>query len=180
MVRYRRCHDIFYPGKKGRGQGNRGDWNDILCYDNQGRPQWKALTIYKFGGYHYKTDKFKRVCEVKGTLIRDIQDRNTTQQKIVGKLVYGSGDQAGHIIGLRTNGGGEGINLIPMAALLNQGPWKKLENSWVKLLDDGSSVKIIIRIHYFGKSVRPSKINVEETIDRRKQKRRSFQNPKPI
>ena len=52
-----------------------------------------------------------------------------------------------------------------MNSNLNRGEWKKLENGWAKLLQEGKTVKVEIKPVYQGTDIRPTKFNVSYSID---------------
>ena len=52
-----------------------------------------------------------------------------------------------------------------MNSNLNRSLWKKLENGWAKLLQEGKTVKVEIKPVYQDTDIRPTKFNVSYSID---------------
>jgi len=74
-------------------------------------------------------------------------------------------DEGGHLQASTHGGAGEQINLLPQDKGLNRSEWKKMENSWTKAANEGKKVEVKIKPVYEGSSKRPSKYEVDYTID---------------
>ena len=105
--------------------------------------------------YEYTTDSYGRIESVKGTLQSIPGKRNTGAQANVGWQYRRKGnsdntqnDDGGHLIATIFNGDGDFANLVPMNSNLNRSAWKKMENTWAKLLKAGCEVKIEIKLKY--------------------------------
>ena len=138
--------------------GSKGNWNELL---NNPEPNTRYIVD---GNKIYDTDHLGRVVRVEATLKLDTLDRNTYQQLKAGKQGI-DGDEGGHLIASILNGSGEKINLLPMNSNLNRSLWKKLENGWAKLLQEGKTVKVEIKPVYQDTDIRPTKFNVSYSID---------------
>ena len=138
--------------------GSKGSWNELL---NNPEPNTRYIVD---GNKIYDTDHLGRVVRVEATLKLDTLDRNTYQQLKAGKQGI-DGDEGGHLIASILNGSGEKINLLPMNSNLNRSLWKKLENGWAKLLQEGKTVKVEIKPVYQDTDIRPTKFNVSYSID---------------
>ena len=155
-----------YGGNKGKG------WNTFLNAD----PPLASIT-YNVDDYIYKTDNIGRVIEVSGDLDDVVRGRLNSQQirSVDIKEGINGTDQGGHSIAARFFGPGEQINYYPQSANLNQGEWKRMENTWAEamadkfdnvgnLIEKGQDVKIIIRPLFEGTSKRPTKFRVQYQI----------------
>lgn len=107
-----------------------------------------------------------RVNKVEGQLSLDKMDRNTHQQRVVGKAENATGDEGGHLIASSLGGAGDRINIVPQARTLNRGDWKAMENTIRKELEAGKSVSVKIEVGYpSGNTTRPDKFVVTPTIN---------------
>lgn len=70
----------------------------------------------------------------------------------------------------QNGGAGEQINYLPQDALLNNGSYKSLENTWAKATAEGKKVDVTIKPIYEGTSKRPSEFRVQYTIDGKTEK----------
>lgn len=124
---------------------------------------------YTVNGNTYRTDENGRIisCVSKPTYTEDGM-RNTKEQQEAGGEDRQEGDDGGHLIA-RILGGGEGLeNLVAMRDTLNRGDYKKMENEIANALQEGKDVEVDITLRYDGDSQRPSRIQVEYTIDGKK------------
>jgi hypothetical protein len=138
--------------------GRKGNWNKAL---NNPEPN----KIYMVDGNKvYHTDEIGRLKLVDAELKLDTIDRNTYQQLKTGKQGI-DGDEGGHVIASILNGAGEKINMVPMNANLNRGAWKQMENTWVKALQEGKTVKVKIEPVYNGGNIRPDSFRIRYAID---------------
>lgn len=126
---------------------------------------------FEINGYTYTTDDQGRVISVEGTLKQGdpSAQRDMDGMPAVGKGDQQEGDHRGHLIGHRFDGSGGIENLVPMDGKLNQGDYKKLENTLAKALENGSEVTVKVEPVYEGDSNRPSAIKVTYTIDGEKE-----------
>lgn len=126
---------------------------------------------FEINGYTYTTDDQGRVISAEGTLKQGdpSSQRDMDGMSAVGKGDQHEGDHRGHLIGHRFDGSGGIENLVPMDAKLNQGDYKKLENTLAKALENGSEVTVKVEPIYEGDSNRPSAIKVTYTIDGEKE-----------
>nr|WP_269665329.1 hemagglutinin repeat-containing protein [Xylella taiwanensis] len=116
-------------------------------------------------GHGYVTDTAGRVKNVQADLISKKMDRNTYQQRCMGKCGE-LGDEGGHLIASSLGGAGDRINLVPQAQILNRTDWRKMEHHFHQALHDGKSVSVKIDLGYPATGgVRPNKFVVEATID---------------
>lgn len=58
----------------------------------------------------------------------------------------------------------------------NRGAWKQMENTWVKALQEGKTVKVKIAPLYEGTNLRPYKFDVIYSIDNGRMLKREFLN----
>ena len=66
------------------------------------------------------------------------------------------------------DGGGlmvDDLRFVPEGNTLNQGEWKRLENSWATAINSGKKVDVKIKVIFDGNSKRPSAYDVEYWID---------------
>ena len=124
-------------------------------------------TQYEIRGYQYETDEQGRVVSAEGKLRmkdpsyeRDMED----VRKIDGQE-YKTTDDRGHLIGHQFDGSDRLENLVPMDANLNQGDFKKLENTLADAVKDGADVRLKVEPVYEGDSTRPTEFRVTYSID---------------
>ena len=110
-------------------------------------------------GYTYTLDRSGRTISARGDLRLDPAAKDLNAQKRAGGADRLKTDDGGHIFSSRFGGTGE-VNLIAQDARLNRGDYKKLENSWVKALNEGKSVYVKVDLNYRGDSLRPDKIKL--------------------
>lgn len=122
-------------------------------------------TRYIQNGYEYLTDPLGRVVSVSGSLKLEKAASNSYQQRLVRDAIVNYFDHAGHLIASRFGGFAEKINLVPMEATLNNGAFKKLENEWMKALEQGKSVSVKVEPVYLSPELRPDRIRIEYSID---------------
>ncbi|WP_298971553.1 DNA/RNA non-specific endonuclease [uncultured Psychrobacter sp.] len=107
-----------------------------------------------------------RVNKVEGQLSLDKMDRNTHQQRVVGKAENATGDEGGHLIASSLGGAGDRINMVPQARTLNRGDWKAMENFARRELEAGKNVSIKVDLKYpSSNSGRPNEFNVTVNVD---------------
>lgn len=71
----------------------------------------------------------------------------------------------GYLIASIFKGSGDFDNLVPVNGNLNKGEWKKLENTWAKVLKHGDDeVKVKINPNYKGNSQRPESFDIKYKI----------------
>ena len=140
--------------------------------ENETRPsdeKNKLLPNIQFekNGYHYETDDKGSITSAEGQLrIRDADySRNMENVKKYDGQEYKSTDQKGHLIGHQFGGSDKLENLVPMDAKLNQGDFKKLENTLAKSVKDGADVKLKVEPVYEDNSTRPVEFRVTYSID---------------
>jgi len=85
-------------------------------------------------------------------------------------------DQGGHLNAAQNGGAGEQINYLPQDALLNNGSYKSLENTWNKATAEGKKVDVTIKPIYDGNSKRPSRFEVKYMVDGWKPIKENFSN----
>lgn len=66
--------------------------------------------------------------------------------------------------------------LSPKGNTLNQGEWKAMENSWADALSNGKDEKVKIKVKFEGNSKRPSRYEVEYSINGGDIEREMFNN----
>lgn len=163
--------------KKGEVRGS--GWSPELNLAD-GTFAFQANTEYIVGSKYVTDSKCPRVTRVSGVLKDVMADRNKQVQKNVGKLVRESGDQGGHLIASRFGGSGQGINLVPMATVINQkgGKWFNMEESFAKLVKSGETVSVDIQVFYENDvTLRPSSFQVVAAIGSGKTLRYDIENP---
>ena len=75
-------------------------------------------------------------------------------------------DHGGHLIGARFGGASEGVNLVPQNSNLNQGAWKRMEDTWEQALRRKETVFVDIKPLYSPNDrARPAAFQVAYTID---------------
>ncbi len=114
------------------------------------------------------TDGNGRISSVEAKLELGKADRNTYAQKTVGREDRLPTDDGGHLIASIFKGSGELDNLVPMNSTLNRSEYKILENTWKNALKEGKTVNVKIEPNYNSSSIRPSKFDIEYTIDGKK------------
>lgn len=75
------------------------------------------------------------------------------------------GDQAGHLLADEFGGSSNMLNLIPMTKGVNKSVYRKLEQEWKKLAEQGKDVKVSVKLKYSGNSPRPVWIIITYIID---------------
>nr|WP_243667226.1 hemagglutinin repeat-containing protein [Pseudomonas brassicae] len=142
--------------------GSKGNWDKTVNGD------LKPKTAYELNnGHTYVTDASGRVNSVEGQLSLTTMDRNPYQQCKVGHC-GNAGDDGGHLIASSLGGAGDKINMVPQAAKLNRGDWKRMENEMRTALQSGQTVSVKIDIGYPPTGgVRPNEFTVLATIDGR-------------
>lgn len=119
------------------------------------------------GKYRYETDANGNVSGVSGELQLAPGSRSCYQQRLAAGCGL-STDEGGHLIGSQFGGPAERINLVPQDWELNRGagsPWREMEESWARALEEGLPVTVNMRLEYPSGSQRPDKFIVEYTID---------------
>ncbi len=117
-------------------------------------------------GYTYAIDKLGRTTNARGSLTRNsAQTRNARAQLHAGGSDRLQTDEGGHFVGRRFNGPLDAFNHFAQDMNLNRGTYKALENTWQRALDRGQSVYIDIKPTYVDKSLRPSTLDINYTID---------------
>ncbi|NER60841.1 hypothetical protein G3435_14355 [Pseudomonas sp. MAFF212428] len=118
--------------------GSKGNWDKTVNGD------LKPKTAYELNnGHTYVTDASGRVNSVEGQLSLTTMDRNPYQQCKVGHC-GNAGDDGGHLIASSLGGAGDKINMVPQAAKLNRGDWKRMENEMRTALQSGQTVSVKI------------------------------------
>jgi filamentous hemagglutinin len=143
--------------------GSKGNWDSSINTKNL-----QANTRYELSnGHTYITDNAGRVNKVEANLSdAKSMDRNTYQQRDVGKSVNSTGDDGGHLIASSLGGAGDRINLVPQASTLNRGDWKSMEAQLARELKNDKSVNIKIDVGYpTGNTVRPNTFIVTAIIN---------------
>ncbi|MGE4457596.1 MAG: DNA/RNA non-specific endonuclease, partial [Arcobacteraceae bacterium] len=140
--------------------GSKSDWDKTI------NKEFKPNTAYQLdNGHTYVTNTNGNVDFVEADLSKITMDRNNYQQSNVGRS-GNIGDQGGHLIASSLGGAGDKINLVPMASVLNNGTWKKMESDLAKALDAGKNVSVKIDVGYpDGGGVRPNSFTVNYSID---------------
>ncbi|WP_058569720.1 DNA/RNA non-specific endonuclease [Xylella fastidiosa] len=93
------------------------------------------------------TDAAGRVKSIEANLFLKEMDRNTYQQRCVGKCGE-VGDEGGHLIASSLGRAGDRINLVSQASALNRIGWRKMENEFAKALQEGKSISVKIDLSY--------------------------------
>ena len=91
---------------------------------------------------------------------RDVRLRH--DPNTLGKL---PGDHAGHLAGDRFGGSPELDNLVSQLSGVNLSDYKKLENQWARVLEEGKDVSVKVKVNYVGDSLRPDSFDVVYKID---------------
>ena len=128
-------------------------------------------------GYSFQLDKLGRVTKAEGDIkLNKSQGRNSKAQTEAGGADRLSTDQGGHYVGRRFDGPTEAFNHFAQDRNFNNSAYKRLENSWQKLLENGHSVRVEIVPTYVGQSLRPSTITVRQWVNGVRQPPMVFQN----
>ena len=128
--------------------------------------QPKKLTTYTKNGYKYHLDDKGRVVKVEGTLkLNKSQTRNPKAQRNAGGKDRLPDDQGGHFVGRRFDGPTDEMNHFAQNGDFNNSAYRKLENSWERMLKDKKDVRIEITPRYADNSLRPDKVTVKQWID---------------
>jgi predicted ribonuclease toxin of YeeF-YezG toxin-antitoxin module len=97
-------------------------------------------------------------------------------QRNVGREDRQSNDHGGHLIASMFGGSGNIDNLVPMNKNLNQGEWKKMENRWIRALEEGKKVQVKIKPKYSGDSQRPDRFEIRYKIGEQDWERNILEN----
>jgi hypothetical protein len=123
-----------------------------------------VYTSGEYGDYVGVTDSQGRLVEmqVDDLHIKDHDGRLDHNPNTPDKQ---QGDHAGHLIGDRFGGSPELDNLVSQLSSVNLSDFKKIENSWARALNEGKPVSVDIKVVYDGTGARPTRFDVEYTID---------------
>ena len=125
-------------------------------------------TRFEKNGYFYETDEKGRIVRAEGKLqLKDHDGYNKIKEsrETVAHGKMAESDDRAHLIGDRFNGSGELENLVPMDAKLNQGDYKKLENTLADAVKDGKDVRLKVEPVYENNSFRPTEFRVSYSIN---------------
>lgn len=111
-------------------------------------------TTFERNGYTYTTDEYGRVVTAHGRVHLEEGIRDNKESARVGHLGV-KDDEGGHLFGARFGGTGEGVNIVPQNMNLNRGDWKRMENDWAELCQDGQEPDVTIDVVYDDNSPRP-------------------------
>lgn len=126
----------------------------------------KKPTSFTKNGYKYDLDDKGRVLKVGGNLkLNKSQARNQNAQRNAGGKDRLPDDQGGHFIGRRFEGPKDEVNHFAQNGNFNNSSYRKLENSWERMLKDKKDVRIEITPKYTGESLRPDTLKVKQWID---------------
>ena len=126
----------------------------------------KKPTSLTKNGYKYDLDDKGRVLKVGGNLkLNKSQARNQNAQRNAGGKDRLPDDQGGHFIGRRFEGPKDEVNHFAQNGNFNNSSYRKLENSWERMLKDKKDVRIEITPKYTGESLRPDTLKVKQWID---------------
>lgn len=126
----------------------------------------KKPTSLTKNGYKYDLDDKGRVLKVGGNLkLNKSQARNQNAQRNAGGKDRLPDDQGGHFIGRRFEGPKDEVNHFAQNGNFNNSSYRKLENSWERMLKDKKDVRIEITPKYTGDSLRPDTLKVKQWID---------------
>ena len=126
----------------------------------------KKPTSLTKNGYKYDLDDKGRVLKVGGNLkLNKSQARNQNAQRNAGGKDRLPDDQGGHFIGRRFEGPKDEVNHFAQNGNFNNSSYRKLENSWERMLKDKKDVPIEITPKYTGDSLRPDTLKVKQWID---------------
>lgn len=126
----------------------------------------KKPTSFTKNGYKYDLDDKGRVLKVGGNLkLNKSQARNQNAQRNAGGKDRLPDDQGGHFIGRRFEGPKDEVNHFAQNGNFNNSSYRKLENSWERMLKDKKDVRIEITPKYTGDSLRPDTLKVKQWID---------------
>ena len=125
-------------------------------------------TKFEVNGHQYETDEMGRTISAEGQLKLcnpEEYTRHTEEVRNFDGQEYKEGDDRGHLIGHRFGGSDKLENLVPMDSKLNQGDFKKLENSLASALENDTKVYLKVEPVYEGNSARPSEFRVSYSVD---------------
>lgn len=126
----------------------------------------KKPTSLTKNGYKYDLDDKGRVLKVGGNLkLNKSQARNQNAQRNAGGKDRLPDVQGGHFIGRRFEGPKDEVNHFAQNGNFNNSSYRKLENSWERMLKDKKDVRIEITPKYTGDSLRPDTLKVKQWID---------------
>jgi hypothetical protein len=123
----------------------------------------KPNAVYEKNGYTYRMDELARPVEVTGKL-KLKEGTRTRQQGEIGKMGRPN-DDGGHLIGAQFDGPPDAFNIRPQNSSLNRGQWEAMENRWANSIRDGKNVDVKIEPQYIGKSIRPSRYDVNYVVN---------------
>ena len=122
---------------------------------------------YVIGGFVYRTDQNGNIVEFSGNPdeITADNERNSEAQQSAGGDNRLPCDQGGHLIARIFGGSGGLENLVALRDVINQGPYKAMENEIRKAISDGKNVHMQGKLIYDEDSERPLKISISVMID---------------
>jgi len=140
-------------------------------YDDDGKNyacgnHLKPNIDFKVNDFTFKTDDQGRIIVAEGDIVISNADskRRMADMDSIGKGDQLPGDQRGHLIAHRF-GASDGIeNLVAMDGKLNQGDYKKLENTLADAVESGDKVTLKVEPVYEGDSYRPKEFRVTYSI----------------
>lgn len=125
----------------------------------------KANSHYEVNGYKYETDSLGRITSAEGKLRISDTPRHMEDVRSMDGQDYQEGDHRGHLIGHQFGGSDKLDNLVPMASELNQGDYKKMENTLAEAVSEGADVRFKVEPVYEGESNRPTEFKCIYSID---------------
>lgn len=116
---------------------------------------------YEINGTTYDTDSQGRIFHFEGSP----EKLSNNKRDIMAQRKVGGEDQGGHLAAKALGGDGGLGNLVPMDSRINQGDFKRMENTLLKALDEGENVYMSGDLKYDSNSSKPDIIKVLATID---------------
>lgn len=115
------------------------------------------------GDYTYTETQLGKTAE--GVLMLGKGTRNVYDQRTVGSVHRGKGDDGAHLIAARYKGSGRKENLSPVHKDINRGSYKKMENALGKLISNTTNkVHMKASTHHRAGIDRPDAIMVTNTL----------------
>ena len=139
--------------------------------DNEKEESADGIRTIEKDGFIFKIDELGRTVSAAGDLkiTTNEKTRNMPLMDSVGKGYQLKEDQEGHLIARRFGAPDSIENLVPQDGKLNQGDYKKMENTLANAVNAGSEVSMKVEPQYEGDSHRPSDFKVTYTIDGEKE-----------
>ena len=138
--------------------------NDHTLIDKKDLQENKNSEIIE-NGIIYEIDDQGRTIKASGRLTLSDGPRKSLNANNIGGKDKRETDHRGHIIADILGGSNTKENLVAQDSVLNQGPYKALENDMKKQLKAGKKVDVTVELVFEGDSERPSEFIHTAVVD---------------